>query len=98
LNHPTAAQHTSGDAASRRDPDTPLERAPAETWYRRAVDAGTSEAMNKWGVPLENQGELSEAESLYRRARQMVMNDIARSIQMWPSPRYLTKVTSLSAA
>jgi TPR repeat protein len=40
----------------------------AEAWYRRAADAGDSDAMDKLGVLLHDRGELDEAEVWWRRA------------------------------
>ena len=47
--------------------------AEAETWYRRAVNAGHAdvgdrEVMTRLGVLLQRRGELEEAETWYRRA------------------------------
>jgi uncharacterized protein len=44
------------------------ELGEAETWWRRAADAGTSEAMFNLGLLLHERGELGEAETWYRRA------------------------------
>ena len=42
----------------------------AETWYRRAANAGHGEAMHNLGVLLQQRGRLDEAETWYRRAAQ----------------------------
>ena len=40
----------------------------AETWYRRAAEAGDGRAMHNLGVLLGLRGELGEADTWYRRA------------------------------
>jgi len=40
----------------------------AQTWYRRAAEAGHSEAMFNLGALLRGRGESDEAETWYRRA------------------------------
>jgi TPR repeat protein len=40
----------------------------AEEWYRRASDAGDTDAMTNLGILLEDQGNAAEAEEWYRKA------------------------------
>ncbi|WP_051700654.1 tetratricopeptide repeat protein [Streptomyces sp. NRRL F-4474] len=42
--------------------------AEAETWYRRAAEAGNAPAMNNLARLLQNTGRAAEAETWYQRA------------------------------
>jgi len=48
------------------------ENAEAEAWFRRAAEAGYSEAMVNLGVLLRDRGETDAAEAWFRRAADAV--------------------------
>ncbi|RMI28864.1 tetratricopeptide repeat protein [Nocardia stercoris] len=47
------------------------EKAEAETWMRRAADAGHPGAMNSLAILLTERGEKTEAETWIRRATEV---------------------------